>query len=329
MDQIVTNISGVNINADALLEEIQTAELITTAVGLAVLPHIAPIIAKGIRLRRLSGTIEPLNIIACENGVRASSQLKAEVQKYLNEEDQAYLDLYVGFPDCSVDRIVPPVKSENPTDVVVESFFEWNVEEKSFKGVAPHINGMNLADNLISYIERKLFTLNTGHAITAYLGILKGYHTIDESIADEQIYTIVKAAMQEAGSGLINKYKFNKESHFKYIDKIINRLRNPNLKDDLVRVCREPLRKLSPNDRLIKPLLIAREYGFGVENLLLGVGAALHYENADDKQSVELQNLIKTKGLKAAVSEITGIAPDDLILDSIQMSYDSVKTKLN
>lgn len=328
MDQKVTNISGVNTNTKELLEEMLTAELITTAVGLAILPKIAPAIARGIGLRKAAGVTDPLNIIACENGIRASSQLKSEVLKHLTDEEINYVELYVGFPDCSVDRIVPPVKTENFTDVVVESFFEWNVEEKSFRGAAPHISGMNLADNLIAYIERKLFTLNTGHAITAYLGYLKGYQTIDESIADEKIYTIVRAAMRESGLGLIKKYGFNEESHFKYIDKIINRLRNPNLKDEITRVCREPLRKLSPDDRLIRPLLIARNYGFDVQNLVLGIGAALHYENNDDKQSTQLQFLIREKGLKAAVAEVTNIDLNDNLLDDIQMTYNSIKAKL-
>ena len=78
------------------------------------------------------------------------------------------------------------MKSENILDVVVENYYEWNVEEKAFKGEIPKIEGMNLVDNLMAYIERKLFTLNTGHAITAYFGYLKGYRTIDESINDEK-----------------------------------------------------------------------------------------------------------------------------------------------
>ena len=50
------------------------------------------------------------------------------------------------------------------------------------KGEVPKIEGMTLTKNLMAFIERKLFTLNTGHAITAYLGVLKGYKTIKESI---------------------------------------------------------------------------------------------------------------------------------------------------
>lgn len=285
----ITNISGIDSTTDAVLDEIKQAQMITTAVGLTILPRIAPTIAKGISLRQQSGVDSYLNIIACENAIKASSQLKEAVYEQLDEATKQYADKYVGFPDCSVDRIAPPVKSENFIDVVVENYYEWNVEQAAFKGEIPAIKGMNLADNLMAYIERKLFTLNTGHCITSYLGFLKGYATIDESIADEKIYNIVKSAMTESGNGLIKKYGFDKEAHMKYIDKIIGRFKNPYLKDDVARVGREPIRKLSPSDRLIKPLMTAIEYGLPVDNIIIGIGAALHYDNTADKQSVELQ----------------------------------------
>lgn len=320
---VVENISGVMSINDEILDEIKEAEIITTAVGLVVLPRIAPTIAKGIKLRKEAGIKKTLNIIACENAIKASSQLKAEVKKFLNYDENVYLEEFVGFPDCSVDRIVPPVNSENILDVVVEKFYEWNVEEKAFKGAVPEIEGMNLADNLMAYIERKLFTLNTGHAITAYIGNLKGHSTIDESIADEKIYNIVKKAMTESGMGLVEKHKFDKETHFKYIDKIIGRFKNPYLKDDVSRVGREPLRKLSDSDRLIKPLMTARGFNLNVDNLLLGVGAALHYKNEEDAQSVKLQRLIKEKGIKGAVAEIANIDDNDL-LEKIEKAYTDI-----
>ena len=85
--------------------------------------------------------------------------------------------------------------------------------------------------------------------------------------------------MIESGKGLIAKYNFDEEAHYKYINKIIDRFKNPYLKDDVARVGREPLRKLNENDRLIKPLITARGYNINTDNLLLGVGAALHYDN--------------------------------------------------
>ena len=159
VEQKITNISGVNSTTDAVIAEIAGAEIITTAVGVVILPRIAPAIAKGIAARRAAGVEAPLNIIACENAVRASSQLKEHVLALLEGEDKAYCEKWVGFPDCSVDRIVPPVRSENPIDVVVEAFYEWNVEQASFVGEVPQIAGMNLADNLLASVERKQVTL--------------------------------------------------------------------------------------------------------------------------------------------------------------------------
>ncbi len=324
-EEKIENISGVISTSDDILKEIVESEIITTAVGPVVLPRIAPTIAKGIQLRKEAGLKSYLNIIACENAIKASSQLEEEVKKYLNEEEVQYLEEFVVFPNCSVDRIVPPVQSENILDVVVERFYEWNVEENAFKGSIPQIEGMNLADNLMAYIERKLFTLNTGHAITAYFGYLKGYSTIDESIKDEVIYDFVKKAMTESGQGLIAKYNFDEEAHLKYIDKIIGRFKNPYLKDDVARVGREPLRKLNENDRLIKPLITARGFNIETDSLLLGVGAALHYDNKEDAQSRELQSLIKEKGIRESIAEISKISEDTDVLDKIEKYYDEVK----
>ncbi len=323
-DLVIENISAVNSTTDAVVGEIVKSDILTTAVGVGILPRIAPAIARGIVARMEAGIEEPLNIIACENAVRASSQLREHVTALLTDEQKEYCGKWVGFPDCSVDRIVPPVRSENPIDVVVEAYYEWNVEQKAFVGGAPHIEGMNLADNLTAYIERKLFTLNTGHAITAYLGSLRGIPTIDKSIADEQISTIVRGAMQESGLGLIHKFGFDHDAHFKYIEKIIGRFRNPYLNDDVTRVGREPLRKLSASDRLIKPLLTAREYGVETPNLLLGIGAALRYDNPEDAQSVKMQAEIAEKGIRSAAAGFTGLNEDNPVLDEIVMAYESV-----
>lgn len=322
-DQKIENISGVNSTKPEAIDEIASADMVTTAVGLVILPRIAPTIAKAIEKRMEMGVKEPMNMIACENAIRGTSQLKKAVYENLSDAGKAFADEYVGFPDCAVDRIVPPVKSENFIDVVVESYYEWDVEKSGFKGEIPEITGMTLVDDLMAYIERKLFTLNTGHCITAYLGTLRGIPTIDKAIADEEIYGIVSAAMKESGDGLIKKHGFDAEKHAAYIKKIISRFKNPYLQDDVTRVGREPLRKLSPTDRLIKPLTTAAGYGLPVDHLLTGVGAALHYNNPDDKQSVELQEKIAAQGVRAAAADVTGLS-DDALLDAIVAEYEKL-----
>lgn len=322
-DVLISNITGIMSNGEEIVDEIAKTDVLTTAVGLRVLGFIAPTIAKGIQKRYAENVQNPLNIIACENAIRATSQLKEHVYKVLSEEEKAYCEQYVGFADCSVDRIVPPVRTENPIDVVVEKYCEWNVEKASLKGEIPNIPGMNLADNLMAYIQRKLFTLNTGHCITAYTGTLAGYKTIDETIKDPKIYALVKEAMTQSGDGLIQKFGFDKEAHYHYIDKIINRFKNPYLQDDVTRVGREPLRKLSADDRLVSPLSTAMSYGLPVDKLVIGIGAALRYNNPEDPQSVELQEKIASKGVAAAFSEISGITDAEL-LKQVEAAYEQV-----
>lgn len=324
-DVPIGNISGVYSDGEDIIRETVDADLITTAVGLRVLQYIAPAIASGISARRRAGVESPLGIIACENGLRATSQLKGHVYGHLTDEDAAWADSHVGFANCSVDRIVPPVRSENPIDVVVEDFYEWNVEEKSFIGAAPHIAGMNLADNLPAYIERKLFTLNTGHAVTAYLGQLKGYGTIDESIADPEICAVVTGAMQQSGEGLIRKFGFDHDAHYAYIEKIVRRFRNPWLKDDVVRVGREPLRKLSANDRLILPMTTALGYSLPVDCLVTGVAAALHFSGPEDVQCLEMHKIIRECGIMEAIPRITGIEAGTPVIADIAAAYNDLE----
>ncbi|MBR1628038.1 MAG: mannitol-1-phosphate 5-dehydrogenase, partial [Lachnospiraceae bacterium] len=205
-DVPIDHVDGVLSTGEEIIDEIAKASLITTAVGLTILPRIAPTFAQGIIRRKEEGCKEYLNIIACENAIRGTSQLKEHVYQSLNEEEKAYADEFVGFADCAVDRIVPPGKNEIPTDVVVEQYHEWDVEKGQIKGELPEIAGMTLVDNLDAYIERKLFTLNTGHCITAYVGRRKGYSTIEEAIGDKEIYELVFKAMTQSGAGLVKKH---------------------------------------------------------------------------------------------------------------------------
>ena len=321
----VRNVAAMRTDDPALADRVAEADLVTTAVGLGIIPRIAPALAAGLAERCRRGNTAPLNVIACENGVAVTSQFRAEVFKYLTPEQQAFAEKHIGFPDCAVDRIVPPVHSANPADVSVERYCEWDVDRAAVKGSLPPVEGMALVDNLPAYNERKLFTLNTGHAVTSYLGLLKGYRTVDEAIADPDILATVRGAMHESGLALIAKYGFDRDAHFAYIERIIARFRNPYLNDELQRVGRDPLRKLSAGDRLAKPLITARAMGIATPNLIKGIAAALCYDNTADEQSVRMQSMLTSGDLPAAISEITGLAASSPETAAIIAQYKKMK----
>lgn len=176
------------------------------------------------------------------------------MHRALDGEVQAYLEKSLGFPDSAVDRIVPPFDGGGDRlRVRVEEYSEWIVDGNGFAGKSPVIEGMVVTTNLSAYLERKLFTLNTGHAVATYLGVNAGHPTIAESISDTKILRTVRGAMQESGEVLIRRYGFDRSEHEAYIEMILRRFNNPYLVDETERVAREPLRKLWESDRLIKP----------------------------------------------------------------------------
>lgn len=167
----VSHVTAVNSASDDVIERMVHTDLVTTAVGPNVLDIIAKTIATGIAKRFEAGNEAPLNIIACENMVRGTTHLKGEVYKHLDTSLHAKADELIGFVDSAVDRIVPPAEAANddPLEVTVESFSEWIVDEQQFKGEIPRIDGMETTNNLMAFVERKLFTLNTGQIGRAHV----------------------------------------------------------------------------------------------------------------------------------------------------------------
>ncbi|KZO99382.1 hypothetical protein CALVIDRAFT_534360 [Calocera viscosa TUFC12733] len=325
--------SGVLSNKGGALHSIAdpTVLVITTAVGPNVLAKIAPTLAKGLSARKKAHPESGLNVIACENKVGATASLRAEVFKALpSEEDKAWVEKHVGFANCSVDRIVPPFDpseeagTDTDLDVGVEGFFEWVVEAPALKEPHPDVEGMQLTDDLEAYVERKLYTLNTGHATTAYLGYLKGLPTIDIAISDADIRAAVEGALAQSGAALVKKHKFKPEEHQAYVDKILGRFENPALKDSTDRVGRQPLRKLGREDRLVGPATMCRELGLANDYLLNAVAACLLYDDGEDEQARELKEMIRKDGLDKVVRELTGLTEEEV--NTVKQKHEVLKT---
>lgn len=323
----VSNVSAVHSGSSDAVALIAEVDLVTTAVGPQILEKIAGAIAQGLSKRHAQGNTRPLNIIACENMVRGTTQLKQHVLALLSQSEQAWVAEHVGFVDSAVDRIVPPVEAGNddPLAVTVETFSEWIVDQTQFNGPLPNIPGMELTDNLMAFVERKLFTLNTGHAVTAYLGQQARHQTIRDAILDTEIRAVVRGAMEESGAVLIKRYGFDAQKHAAYIAKILSRFENPYLHDDVERVGRQPLRKLSAGDRLIKPLLGTLEYQLPNDNLIIGIAAAMHYRSDQDPQAQELAALLQKVGPQAALAQISGLDAHSKVVEQAVSVYNAMQ----
>lgn len=319
----VKNVSAINslLEPEKVIESIAKADLITTAVGPNILPIISGLIAKGLQ-KRLEVNKKPLVIIACENMVGGSTFLQEKVyEKITIEEKEQFAKLY-SFPDAAVDRIVPNQVNEDKLLVMVEPFFEWVVDESNIIGAIPKVNGIKYVSGLKPFIERKLFTVNTGHSVAAFLGYFAGMKTINETMKNEAINELVLKTLEETGQLLVQKYEFDVQEHSDYIKKIMERFSNPFIVDEVTRVARSPIRKLGPEDRLISP---AKQYlevvGKEPLNLAKGIASALLYSNLEDEEAVELQATIKKDGVIVAIEKYTKLSNQTPLAQLIVQQY--------
>ncbi|MEV8041797.1 mannitol-1-phosphate 5-dehydrogenase [Arthrobacter sp. NPDC080082] len=291
---------------DAVVAEIATADVVTTAVGPHILKFVAPVIAKGIAAR--AAGLAPLQVMACENAINATDILKSEITA---QWDPAAGDLAAAavFANTAVDRIVPNQEAGQGLDVTVETFYEWVIDRTPFGDHQPVIPGATFVDDLGPYIERKLFTVNTGHASAAYFGFDAGLEKISDAMADQDVAADVRAVLDETKELLVAKHGFNRDEQEAYVQKILGRFTNPYLPDTVNRVGRAPLRKLSRHERFIGPAAELAERGIVPEALLGAMAAALRFNDPADAEAVELGQILASSSPEDATARITGLEP--------------------
>ncbi len=303
--------------ADALAQ----AVIASTAVGVNSLSKVAPALAAGIEKRFQKADAPPLNIIVCENMIGAEEYLRDETRAYLPLALHPILEERVGFVEASIGRMAPLTQHHDASDdilaVSVEPYCELPVDKAGFRGPIPEVAHMQPRDNFSGYVERKLYVHNAGHAATAYLGHVKGYDFIWEAISDSAIRTEVEGALAESKAALVARHGLDPEELQAHIDDLIRRFQNKALGDQVVRVAKDPLRKLGPQDRLIGAANLCIEYGIAPVHLAFAVAAAIEYDQPGDPTAQELQRLRQQHGFSFILTQVCQVPEDSPLEDYI------------
>lgn len=319
----ISGFSGINSAKDpeALTEAIATADVVTTAVGPTVLKFVAVNIAEGLRRRQETGVTTKVAVMACENAINATDGLAEAVRSHFEQADD-----FAIFANTAVDRIVPNQAPGQGLDVTVENYYEWAIETGPFKGQPLDIPGATWVNDLAPYITRKLFTVNTGHATTAYFGYEAGISKISDALENSEIREKVAAALAETKELVVQKFGFEPEVQQAYVDKILTRFANPHLPDTTERVGRAPLRKISRHERFIGPAAELAEMNRSTSGLLAAVEALLKFDVQEDPEAVELQKkLAEVKNgsaeLQSVITELTGIETNHPLYNDLEATF--------
>lgn len=320
-ESVITNYRAINsrTHEDELVEEIATADVVTCSVGPNILKFIAPVIAKGIDKR--SNDLEPIAVIACENAINATDSLAEFIKAPQNMGPNRVedIDKRARFANSAIDRIVPAQDPDAGLDVKLEKFYEWVVDRTPFKDhKPPSIQGIMWVDNLEPFIERKLYTVNTGHATAAYHGYNRRKSTVYDALQDRYIQEEVKKALQNTADLITQKHGIDDEAQKEYVEKIVRRISNPHLEDAVERVGRAPLRKLSRKERFIGPAAELAEEGKDCGALLDAAEMAFRFQNVEgDEESVELAKIMESHEPHEVVKKVCGLQENEKLFPKV------------
>ena len=318
----VRGVRAVNFSSQEFARAVAVADQIYTAVRPDNLPLIAPALTEALLHRVKSGVTQTLDVFCCENLKNAGSQLERLIFTGLPFQYAQQVQDRVGFNAAISDRIVSgqEIDERGRTLITADAGGDVLFDTLQIKGefdAQPPFKGI---DNFPASMEEKLYVLNCGHAVCAYLGQRRGYRYIHEAMGDEAINHVVVGAMLEAQRALHCKH--GRSLHYAgMINEILSSFSNTALMDTIARVGRDPVRKLQAEDRLIGPVKLAYRYGIETPHLIQGCAAALAFEQPGDPQAVEMHKLVTDRGVEHALDVIAQLRPWNPISRMIRAEF--------
>ena len=327
----VDNICGIDgKDTDSIAEAVASADIAATAVGVNALRYIAEPFAAGIKLMFENHRKKPLNVLICENLSEADKYFSAMIKSHLSEEVGEYFDSHVGLVLTAVGRLVPEtpkaILEQNPLAVCVEEYRELPVDKNAFKGTIPNIKHMIPCEPFGYYLSRKLYMNNMGHVMCAYLGYLRGYKYIWETLEDESVRTITRGALREVALALSKEYKTGVGELYEAADLLLERFSNKLLGDTVERVGRDTKRKLAENDRFVGAAMLCQKHGVTPYCVCAGIAAGLMFDPEGDVYSTEVAERIKKFGLMPTLAQYCGIDAASELALAIRLIYEKLSS---
>jgi mannitol-1-phosphate 5-dehydrogenase len=285
----IRNVRGILLhNREEVIEELSTASIAALSVGQQGLPLAIPLIAEALEIRLSKMGNCPLDVIIAENMRNADAFISIELAKLL--PDNFPLESMIGLVETSIGKMVPimpmAIAESDPLLVYAERYNTLILDQKGFKNLIPDMEGLAPKDNMKAWVDRKLFIHNLGHATAAYLGFAKFPQAVYlyEVLADSEILDRTRATMLQSAQILIALYpgEFSTVQLTAHIDDLLSRFQNRALGDTIFRVGCDLFRKLSPDDRLVAPILSARKLQLPHDLILDALMAAISFRATDE-----------------------------------------------
>jgi mannitol 2-dehydrogenase len=244
--------------------------------------------------RRRAAGLPPFTVLSCDNMPDNGTAARAAVLSFARLRDEglaAWIAEHGAFPSSMVDRITPTTTPAvrdavearwgvaDRWPVVTEPFTQWVVED-SFCGERPPLDrvGVQFVPDVSPYETMKTRLLNASHCALGYLGVLAGYRTIDEVLTDEVFRTYLTQLMAREIAPLLPEVPGIDLDE--YQARVVERLSNPAMGDQLVRLGRRGSSKIPTY--VLPSITEAMAQGRPHELLVLAVAGWMRYLRGRD-----------------------------------------------
>jgi fructuronate reductase len=260
-------------------------------------------IAEGLRRRRSRG-VAPFVIVSCDNMPDNGPTLRDAVSEFVERSGArsgkdlaAWIRDEVAFPRTMVDSITPASDEalrrriedatglEDAWPVQREAFTQWVVERSPQLPDADwEAAGVTVATDVESYDRAKLRLVNGAHSTLAYVGLLRGHQTVSQAMADAPLARFVERLMRVDIAPSLTEPAGAAMAY--YIDAILDRFRNPQLRHLLSQIAWDGSKKLPI--RLILAMQEALEAGRPIVRLAVPLAAWMRFIVRQAKNGVPI-----------------------------------------
>ncbi|MFG1997130.1 mannitol dehydrogenase family protein [Actinoplanes sp. NPDC048988] len=159
-------------------------------------------LVRGLAARKDRGS-GPIAIVPCDNLPGNGAVTRRVVLRSARRTDPAlagWIEENVSFVSTMVDRITP---ASTAPEVVTEPYHEW-VLQGDFPAGRPAWDtvGARFVDDVLPHEQRKLWLLNGGHSLLAYVGSARGLTTVAEAVDDPECRARLETWWDEAAAAL-------------------------------------------------------------------------------------------------------------------------------
>jgi mannitol-1-phosphate 5-dehydrogenase len=323
----ITNVRAIDgRDTQSVAAAIADCDIACTAVGAIALPHIAPNLAAGLRLRHERGR-GSLNVLICENLHNASELLRELVSENLFPQQRDAILAQTGFAQAVVSRMVPLTErtASDPLAVRVEAYKRLPVDGNAIVGEFPDIEGIEPVQDFVAHVERKLYIHNCAHAVLGYVGYYHGLRFGYEALESDMVRAVLDSVLLDTSDALIRRHGFDPAEQNDYVVDLLKRFSNRALGDTCFRLARDPIRKLAADDRLSGAARMCESEGIYPAALAKVIACALCFDAMEDPSAVRMQDQIRVNGIKNALSELCSIEPSGRLGRDILAEYQSLR----